>query len=110
MQMKKEVKVPLVKNLIGKNASNFQTKNLSYLKEEILSLQKSLEQQRTNTLDNINQNKELVRKLREKINSNNNNINSSMTSINDKVKDIEEKIQKMFENLGKNIQKNRRFP
>ena len=88
-----------------KNASNFQTKNLSYLKEEILSLQKSLEQQRTNTLDNINQNKELVRKLREKINSNNNNINSSITSINDKVKDIEEKIQKMFENLGKNIQK-----
>ena len=88
-----------------KNASNFQTKNLSYLKEEILSLQKSLEQQRTNTFDNINQNKELVRKLREKINSNNNNINSSITSINDKVKDIEEKIQKMFENLGKNIQK-----
>ena len=57
-----------------KNASNFQTKNLSYLKEEILSLQKSLEQQRTHTLDNINQNKDLVRKLREKIHSNNNNI------------------------------------
>ena len=50
-----------------KNSSNFQTKNLTYVKEEIDSIQKSIEQLKTNTSDNIMQNRELIRKLREKI-------------------------------------------
>ena len=70
-----------------KNSSNFQTKNLSYVKEEILTIPTSLENLRTNTLDNINQNKELIIKLREKTNI------------------LEEKTQKMFEDIENNIKK-----
>ena len=92
-----------------KNSSNFQTKNLSYMKEEILSSQKNIEQLRTNTSDNIMQNKELINKLREKNTSISNELSESISSVNNKINSLEEKIQKIlndFENIKneKNIE------
>ena len=87
-----------------KNSSNFQTKNLSYIKEEILSIQKNIEQLRTNTSDNIMKNKELIRKLREKNNASSKEFSESMSSINIKINSFEEKINKLleeFENIKK---------
>ena len=87
-----------------KNSSNFQTKNLSYIKEEILSIQKNIEQLRTNTSDNIMKNKELIRKLREKNNASSKEFSESMSSINIKINLFEEKINKLleeFENIKK---------
>ena len=87
-----------------KNSSNFQTKNLSYIKEEILSIQKNIEQLRTNTSDNIMKNKELIRKLREKNNASSKEFSESMSSINMKINSFEEKINKLleeFENIKK---------
>ena len=88
-----------------KNNSNFQTKNLAYIKEEMLSFQKNIEQMRTNTSDNLTKNQELIRKLREKINSNANDFSSSMKSIKENINSLEEKLQKMFEDIEKNIKK-----
>ena len=87
-----------------KNSSNFQTKNLSYIKEEILSIQKNIEQLRTNTSDNSMKNKELIRKLREKNNASSKEFSESMSSINIKINSFEEKINKLleeFENIKK---------
>ena len=87
-----------------KNSSNFQTKNLSYIKEEIHSIQKNIEQLRTNTSDNIMKNKELIRKLREKNNASSKEFSESMSSINIKINSFEEKINKLleeFENIKK---------
>ena len=87
-----------------KKSSNFQTKNLSYIKEEILSIQKNIEQLRTNTSDNIMKNKELIRKLREKNNASSKEFSESMSSINIKINSFEEKINKLleeFENIKK---------
>ena len=88
-----------------KNSSNFQTKNLSYVKEEILTIQTNLENLRTNTLDNINQNKELIIKLREKTNNSSQEFSSSISSIIEKINLLEEKTQKMFEDIENNIKK-----
>ena len=88
-----------------KNSTNFQTKNLSYIKEEILTFQKTIEQLRTNTADNIMQNKELIRKLREKTNSNWKEFSSSVTSIKETINSLEQKMQKMFEDIENNIKK-----
>ena len=88
-----------------KNSTNFQTKNLSYIKEEIQTFQKTIEQLRTNTADNIMQNKELIRKLREKTNSNWKEFSSSVTSIKETINSLEQKMQKMFEDIENNIKK-----
>ena len=88
-----------------KNYSNFQSKNLSYVKEEIITIQTSIEQLRTNALDNINQNKELIRKLREKTNDNSQEFSSTIASITEKINLLEEKSQKIFEDI-ENIKKN----
>ena len=88
-----------------KNSSNFQSKNLSYIKEEILAIQKGMEQLRTNTSDNIMQNKELIRKLRESNNSNSKEFSSSITSLTEKINSLEEKIGKMFEDFENDIKK-----
>ena len=85
-----------------KNSSNFQTKNLSYIKEEILSIQKNIEQLRTNTSDNIMKNKELIRKLREKNNASSKEFSESMSSINIKINSFEEKINKLLEEFENN--------
>ena len=88
-----------------KNSTNFQTKNLSYIKEEIQTFQKTIEQLRTNTADNIMQNKELIRKLREKTNSNWKEFSSSVTSLKETINSLEQKMQKMFEDIENNIKK-----
>ena len=88
-----------------KNYSNFQSKNLSYVKEEIITIQTSIDQLRTNALDNINQNKELIRKLREKTNDNSQEFSSAIASITEKINLLEEKSQKIFEDI-ENIKKN----
>ena len=88
-----------------KNYSNFQSKNLSYVKEEIITIQTSIDQLRTNALDNINQNKELIRKLREKTNDNSQEFSSTIASITEKINLLEEKSQKIFEDI-ENIKKN----
>ena len=86
-----------------KNSSNFQTKNLTYVKEEIDSIQKSIEQLKTNTSDNIMQNRELIRKLREKNNSNSKDFSTQINSMKQKISSLEEKMQKMFEDIQNNI-------
>ena len=88
-----------------KNSSNFQTKNLTYVKEEIDSIQKSIEQLKTNTSDNIMQNRELIRKLREKNNSNSKDFSTQINSMKQKISSLEEKMQKMFEDIQNNIKK-----
>ena len=88
-----------------KNSSNFQTKNLTYIKEEIDSIQKSIEQLKTNTSDNIMQNRELIRKLKEKNNSNSKDFSISINSMKQKITSLEEKMQKMFEDIQNNIKK-----
>ena len=88
-----------------KNYSNFQSKNLSYVKEEIITIQTSIDQLRTNALDNINQNKELIRKLRERTNDNSQEFSSTIASITEKINLLEEKSQKIFEDI-ENIKKN----
>jgi hypothetical protein len=85
-----------------KNYSNFQSKNLSYVKEEIITIQTSIDQLRTNALDNINQNKELIRKLREKTNDNSQEFSSTIASITEKINLLEEKSQKIFEDIENN--------
>ena len=85
-----------------KNYSNFQSKNLSYVKEEIITIQTSIDQLRTNALDNINQNKELIRKLREKTNDNSQEFSSIIASITEKINLLEEKSQKIFEDIENN--------
>ena len=92
-----------------KNSSNFQSKNLSYIKEEILTFQKNLDQLRTNTSDNIMQNKELIRKLREKSNTNSKEFSLSIASLTEKLNSLEEKMGKMFEEIEDNIKKNENF-
>ena len=92
-----------------KNSYNFQTKNLSYMKEEILSIQKNIEQLRTNTSDNILQNKEFINKLREKNDNLSNELSKTISSFNNKINSLEEKLQKIsndFENIKneKNIE------
>jgi len=92
-----------------KNSYNFQTKNLSYMKEEILSIQKNIEQLRTNTSDNILQNKEFINKLREKNDTLSNELSKTISSFNNKINSLEEKLQKIsndFENIKneKNIE------
>ena len=88
-----------------KNYSNFQSKNLSYVKEEIITIQTSIDQLRTNALDNINQNKELIRKLSKKTNDNSQEFSSAIASITEKINLLEEKSQKIFEDI-ENIKKN----
>jgi len=88
-----------------KNSSNFQTKNLTYVKEEIDSIQKSIEQLKTNTSDNIMQNRELIRKLREKNNSNSKDFSTQINSMKQNISSLEEKMQKMFEDIQNNIKK-----
>ena len=88
-----------------KNSSNFQTKNLTYVKEEIDSIQKSIEQLKTNTSDNIMQNRELIRKLREKNNSNSKDFSTQINSMKQKISSLDEKMQKMFEDIQNNIKK-----
>ena len=85
-----------------KNYSNFQSKNLSYVKEEIITIQTSIDQLRTNALDNINQNKELILKLREKTNDNSQEFSSTIASITEKINLLEEKSQKIFEDIENN--------
>ena len=85
-----------------KNYSNFQSKNLSYVKEEIITIQTSIDQLRTNALDNINQNKELIRKLREKTNDNSQEFSSTIASITEKINLLEEKSQKILEDIENN--------
>ena len=85
-----------------KNSSNFQTKNLSYLKEEILSLQQSIEQLRTNSSENFMKDKELMRKLREKFNTNSKEISSSIALMNGKINSFEEKTKKLLEEFENN--------
>ena len=81
---------------------DFQSKNLSYVKEEIITIQTSIDQLRTNALDNINQNKELIRKLREKTNDNSQEFSSTIASITEKINLLEEKSQKIFEDIENN--------
>ena len=88
-----------------KNSSNFQTKNLSYLKEEILSIQQSIDQLRTNTSENLMQDKEILRKLREKFNNNSKEISSSIELMNGKLISFEEKTK----NLLKEFENNNKF-
>ena len=85
-----------------KNYSNFQSKNLSYVKEEIITIQTSIDQLRTNALDNINQNKELIRKLSKKTNDNSQEFSSTIASITEKINLLEEKSQKIFEDIENN--------
>ena len=88
-----------------KNSSNFQTKNLTYVKEEITTIQKSIEQLRTNTSDNIMQNRELIRKLREKNNSHSKDFSTSINSMKEKMASLEEKMGKIYEDIQNNIKK-----
>jgi len=88
-----------------KNSSNFQTKNLTYVKEEITTIQKNIEQLRTNTSDNIMQNRELIRKLREKNNSHSKDFSTSINSMKEKMASLEEKMGKMYEVIQNNIKK-----
>ena len=88
-----------------KNSSNFQTKNLTYVKEEITTIQKSIEQLRTNTSDNIMQNRELIRKLREKNNSHSKDFSTSINSMKEKIASLEEKMGKIYEDIQNNIKK-----
>jgi predicted nuclease with TOPRIM domain len=69
------------------------------VKEEITTIQKSIEQLRTNTSDNIMQNRELIRKLREKNNSHSKDFSTSINSMKEKIASLEEKMGKMYEDI-----------
>ena len=52
-----------------KNSSNFETRNLSFLKEQILKIPKDIELIRTNISERITKNKEYIDKVKEKSNN-----------------------------------------
>ena len=92
-----------------KNSLNFQSKNLSYMKDEILSIQKNIEDLRATTSDIMMKNEEQLDKLRENNNTKTNEITESISFINSKINLLEEKLKKIsndFENIknGKNME------
>ena len=83
-----------------KNSLNFQSKNLSYMKDEILSIQKNIEDLRATTSDIMMKNEEQLDKLRENNNTKSNEITESISFINSKINLLEEKLKKISNDFG----------
>ena len=88
-----------------KNSSNSQTRNLSYIKEELSQIPQSIEQLRNNSSENIIKNKELIGKLREKSNSIFKDHSSSISTLKEKILSLEQTIQKISNNFDLNNKK-----
>ena len=88
-----------------KNSSNFEARNLSYLKEQILKIPKDIEVIRANLSERIMKNKEYIDKVKDKSNTNNKEINININTIKKEIKNLEEKINNKLEELEKNMKK-----
>ena len=85
-----------------KNSLNFQSKNLSYMKDEILSIQKNIEDLRATTSDIMMKNEEQLDKLRENNNTKSNEFTESISYINSKISLLEEKLKKISNDFKNN--------
>ena len=88
-----------------KNSSNFEARNLSYLKEQILKLPKDTEIIRANLSGRILQNKEYIDKLKDKSNNNAKEINNNINSLKKDIKDLEDNINNKLEEMENNMKK-----
>ena len=88
-----------------KNSSNFEARNLSYLKEQILKLPKDTEIIRANLSERILQNKEYIDKLKDKSNNNAKEINNNINSLKKDIKDLEDNINNKLEEMENNMKK-----
>ena len=88
-----------------KNSSNFEARNLSYLKEQILKIPKDIEVIRANLSERIMKNKEYIDKVKDKSNTNNKEMNININTIKKEIKNLEEKINNKLEELEKNMKK-----
>ena len=88
-----------------KNSSSFETRNLSYLKEQILKVPKDIEVIRASLSERIIKNKEYIDKLKEKSNNSIKEINININTIKKEVKNLESKINNKLDELEKNIKK-----
>ncbi len=88
-----------------KNSSNFETRNLSFLKEQILKIPIDIENIRSNLSDRIIKNKENIDKIREKVNNNIKDINLNLNNIKKDVEIFKENINNKIEEIESNIKK-----
>ena len=88
-----------------KNSSNFEARNLSYLKEQILKMPKDIEDIRTNLSDRIIKNKEYIDKNKEKASNNIKEINIKINNIRDEIQLLKENINNKIGEIENNIKK-----
>ena len=82
-----------------KNTSNFETRNLSYLKEQLLKIPKDIEMIRASLSERITKNKEYIDKVKEKSISNIKEINININEIKKNIQFLKENINKKFEEI-----------
>ena len=96
-----------IKNFLDNlnNSFNSQSRNLTYIKEELSQESQNIEQLRANVSEGILKNKELIGKLREKSNSLFKDHSSSISNLKEKILTLEQNIQKLSENIESNNKK-----
>ena len=79
-----------------KNTSNFETRNVSYLKEQLLKIPKDIEIIRANLSERITKNKEYIDKVKEKS-------NNYLKEINININEFKKDIQTFIDNTNKKL-------
>ena len=88
-----------------KNSSNFETRNLTYLKEQIFKIPKDIEEIRSNLSERIMKNKEYIDKIKEKFNNNIKENNANIKALKNDIQSVEERINNKINELEENLKK-----
>ena len=98
--------VKLKNELINlKNSSNFESRNYTYIKEQILNMSKEIEINRNHLSERILKNKDNIDKVKEKSYNNIKDINTNINNLKKEILNLEEKLNNKIDEMENNLKK-----